>query len=269
MAKARDKFWIFGVRPGQDDTFLKVRYGSRMTPAEASYYLNAPNMIMVNCDGIPVPFSNHAHQYAISFKPCKKVLWGSTGSGGFRIGNEEAYICKLAEEFDNIYGAFMDDFFGRFKKDDGTYNTDAMITELKTIKDGLSKAKRKLELYTVWYVHEHGKIDPEVFKYIDGLTMWTWNSEELCELEERFEKMEKGFPKHKKLLGVYMYDFYNKIPVPLDRMEHQCEVGLRLMKQGRLDGLIFEANSVMGVDYPSEYWLREWANKVGDESVPD
>ncbi|MBR5601197.1 MAG: AEC family transporter [Clostridia bacterium] len=73
----------------------------------------------------------------------------------------------------------------------------------------------------------------------------------------------------KILLGIYMYDFYNRKPVPNDLMELQCNYALELLKQGRIDGMIFEANSVMGARLPSEYWLREWVDKVKYTEVPD
>ncbi|HOG49539.1 MAG TPA: hypothetical protein PKY10_03025, partial [Lentisphaeria bacterium] len=71
MTTARDKFWLFGVRAHQDDSLLHgwraARNGSRITPGEGALMLDVPNMIMVNCDGIPVPFSTHAIQYCESF----------------------------------------------------------------------------------------------------------------------------------------------------------------------------------------------------------
>ena len=116
LAFARDKFWMFGVRPHQDDIWLKpadnrsvpYRQRSRITPAEGAMLLDAQNMLMVNCDGEPAPFSEEALGYAESFARMKRVLWGGTGSGGFRIGNEEAFICKLAEKYPNIAGEFLD-----------------------------------------------------------------------------------------------------------------------------------------------------------------
>ena len=51
-------------------------------------------------------------------------------------------------------------------------------------------------------------------------------------------------------------------------MELQCELGLKLMKEGRLDGLIFEANSVMGVGFPNDNWTRQWIQRVGETVVP-
>lgn len=273
MALARDKMWVFGVRAHQDDIWLgkatdnRDRVRSRITPAEGAFILDVPNVIMVNCDGIPVPFSEDAYGYAESYRPLKKVLWGSTGSGGFRIGNEESFICDLAEKYPNIQGAFMDDVFGKFK--DSTNRIEETAAMLKGIRSGLDKACRPLELFTVWYTHEMWAVVPEIFDNIDGISQWTWNCSEIPMIKDRFEVLERTFPKHKKLLGIYMFDFPTGQPVPLNLMEMQCEYGLQLLREGRLDGMIFEANSVMGIGLPSEKWLVDWIQKVKFTEIPD
>ena len=66
-----------------------------------------------------------------------------------------------------------------------------------------------------------------------------------------------------------MYDFYNRRPVSNEYMELQCSYALELLKAGRIDGMIFEANSTMGAGLPSEYWLREWVERVKNTEVPD
>ena len=271
---ARDKFWIFGVRPGQDDIHIgrceqpHSRFGSKVTPAEAALYLNVPNMIMVTCDGIPPPFSQQAEDYAFTFTPMKKVLWSATGSGGFRAGNEEEFIVHLAAKYPNICGALLDDFFGKFHQLKEPERTEKARELLKTIRTGLDKAARPLELYVVWYASEAGSVDRWLFQYIDGITLWTSNSKELPQLERRFVKVEEMFPGKKKLLGIYLFDFHNHYPVPKDMMELQCELGLKLMKEGRLDGMIFEANSVMGAGFENDQWTRQWIQRVGETVVP-
>ena len=50
--------------------------------------------------------------------------------------------------------------------------------------------------------------------------------------------------------------------MPLDLMEHQCETSLRWLREGRIDGMVVEANSTMGVGFESEYWLRRWIERV-------
>ena len=156
MAQARDKFWMFGVRAHQDDPWLgrslknRNYTVSRITPAEGAFMLDIPNMLMINCDGTPVPFSQEAYGYAESFVRMNKVLWGATGSGGFRVGNEEAFICKLAEKYPNIGGAFLDDLFHRFRGDpDANSKMKAFLHEIRC---GLDKACRPMELYIVWGV---------------------------------------------------------------------------------------------------------------------
>lgn len=273
MAVLRDKLWIFGVRAHQDDIYLgknraQRNYAwSRITPGEAALMLDVPNMIMVNCDGIPVPFSCDGYGYAESFCRLDKVLWGATGSAGFRVGNEEKFICELARKYPNIAGAFMDDFFGKFEHEPNKAELQEKL--LREIRAGLDQACRKMELYVVWYASQFKSVDPKLMDYIDGLTIWTWNCTELTKLEERFQFVETNFPKQKKLLGIYMFDFPTGMPVPLELMEHQCELGLKLIREGRLDGMILEANSVMGVGLPSELWLRKWLDKVKMTEVPD
>ena len=277
MAIARDKFWFFGVRPHQDDKDLgrnmtpALNYrSSRITPAEGAFMLDVPNMIMVNCQGIPVPYTEEAYGYAESFCRMDRVMWSATVSAESRSGTHEEFICHLAEKYPNITGGFVDDLFASVRHLPENERLPAVANILKRIRQGLSKAPRPMELYVVWYTYE---IDEEKAKVleedVDGITLWTWNCEELLQLESRFEQIEKLFPNKKKMLGIYMYDFPSAIPVPNDLMEHQCEFGLRLMKEGRLDGMIFETNSVMGCGLASEKWLREWIDKVKNTEIPD
>lgn len=273
MAIARDKFWMFGVKAHQDDIWLKppvgentpYRYRSRITPAEGAMILDTPNMLMINCDGVPAPFSEDALGYAESFCRMDKVLWGGTGSGGFRAGNEEAFICKLAEKYPNIAGEFLDDLTSTFRGAPDA--AERAVALLKTIRSGLDQACRPMELYVTWYWHEEPF--PGMMDYVDGFSFWTWRSEQIPMLKERFEAIENIYKDKKILLGIYMYDFHSRHPVPLDLMEYQCNYALELLKAGRIDGIIFEANSVMGVGLPSELWLREWVEKVKDTEVPD
>lgn len=274
MAVARDKFWIFGVRPHQDDQHLgknkeNRRYAwSRITPAEAALMLDVPNMMLIICDGEPAPFSATAYGYAESFCRMNKVLWGSTGSGGFRAGNEEKFICDLADKYPNICGAFMDDFLVKLRSLPDNERDKQAIELLNEIRSGLDKASRPMQIYATCYTTELERFSPEVFNCFDGLTIWTWNYKDIPQIREKYEKIEKRFPSQQKLLGIYMYDFPSGQPVPNDYMEMQCELGLTLMKEGRLDGMIFEANSVMGVGLPSEYWLRDWVDKVKYTEIP-
>ena len=277
MAIARDKFWMFGVKAHQDDIWLKpglhgtnptYRFRSRITPAEGAFMLDVPNILMIQCDGEPAPFSKDALGYMESFCRMDRVLWGSCGSGGYRVGNEEAFVCELAEKYPNLTGVFMDDINGAFRKVEDQEERHRLRVEMvKEVRENLKKACRPMDLYITWYWHLEPY--PGLMDQVDGVSLWTWNSDDLPKLQERFEAIEELYKDKKILLGIYMYDFYNRKPVPNELMEYQCNYALELLKAGRIDGMIFEANSVMGAGLPSEYWLREWVERVKNTEVPD
>ena len=108
-----------------------------------------------------------------------------------------------------------------------------------------------------------------MFEKVDMLSMWTWNSEELWNLEKNFLQMERQFPNKKKMIGIYMFDFPVGHPISNELMEHQCNFALQMLKEGRIDGMIFEANSLMGMRMESELWLRDWIEKNKYNIVPD
>ena len=278
MAIARDKFWVFGVRAHQDDIFLEggtredrnfVR--SRITPAEAALMLDVPNVFMVNIDGDPAPFSEEAYGYMESFCRMKKVLWSGTVAGSSRFSpNETDFVCELAEKYPNIVGACMDDTLsGAFRHVEDSYEK---ATEfLKKTRAGLQKACRPMEMVAVWYMHDEGEEldDIRLMEHVDGVSLWTSNPEELTRLPQRIDRIKRLFPDKKLYLGIYMYSFHLRKPIPNDLMEYQCEFGLEQLKEGRIEGMVFEANSVMGVGLTSELWLRDWIEKVKYTEIPD
>jgi hypothetical protein len=61
-----------------------------------------------------------------------------------------------------------------------------------------------------------------------------------------------------------MFDFTKKAPVSVDRMKLQCEAGLRWLREGRIEGMIFLANTVADFDFESVEWTRQWVQEVGE-----
>ena len=55
----------------------------------------------------------------------------------------------------------------------------------------------------------------------------------------------------------------------VELMKHQCETGLKLLKEKKIDGMVFEANTTMGVRLPSELWVREWLETAKYTEIPD
>lgn len=224
--------------------------------------LDVPNVIMIVSDGIPVPYSADAYGYMESFCRMKQVVWSITGSAGFRAGNEEEFICHLAEKYPNVVGAFADDFLGGGQS---AHQSDEEKRQMILgIRRTLDRSPRPLSMWLTLYARDLDTCDPSLYGLFDSLSLWTWSYRDLEELPKRFEQMERLFPQQKKYLGIYLFDYPSGEPVPNAYMELQCEYGLKLLQEGRADGLIFLTNCVMGVGLPSEYWLRDWIDRVKD-----
>jgi len=266
MATVRDKLWIFTSRPHDDDMYLarckeKFSSWSRITPAEGAFMLGVNNAMMINSDGIPVPFSKDAYGYMESFHRLKNVLWSITGSGAFRVGNEEAFICELAEKYKNISGAYLDDMFGW--DEDGS-NEEKYANQLIEMRKKLDKACRPMQIWATCYIKDVKKYSAKMYDPIDVVTVWNMDTSKIENLEEEFAMYEELLPNKKKALGLYIYDYPKAQAVPLDLMEKQCETGLKWLKEGRIEGMVFLTNCTMGIGLPSDYWLRKWIDKVGD-----
>src|SRR5208337_5007368 len=86
-SSVKDRFWLWGHVAGSHNHGNGLPGASRMTPAEAAFYLDVPNLVMVEyeypkdpCKMLPEPASYD--QYAISFRPLRRVVWSIVGAGG-------------------------------------------------------------------------------------------------------------------------------------------------------------------------------------------
>lgn len=295
-ATVRDRLWIFTVNAGSNDGYMElgnVRGGSRMTPAEGAFWLGVPNLLLIREHEIPrLPNSLESwraktsfEQYAISFQPLDRVVWSVVGSGGKGGMNELSPVLDLARKYPNLTGVYLDDFIVDVKKQaDGRVAGRPALQpdELKRARERMKAVGRPMETWVTLYTNEINPsrkttspafrgCDPplaDLLDQFDVLTLWTWNSDELRELEDNLVALEKIAPKNARIaLGLYIWDFHNKKPVPLELMKHQCELGLKWLREGRIHDLIFLANTVLDVGLPSAEFSRQWIKKVGSEKL--
>ena len=254
----RDKLWLFGVPAGANNQRWGLPRPSRMTPVEGAFYLGVPNLFMITVEGHPPqPYD----QYAIPFRAMKRFAWALVGSGG-RTGEEDRKrVLELPKKFPNMVGFFMDDFFHR----DGSGALGA--EQLKGLRRQMVVEGRRLDLYVVLYTHQLDLPVGPLLEYCDKITLWTWKHQDLAGLDRDFRRLEQLAPKHGKLLGLYMWDFGNKGPMPVRWMKHQCELGLKWLREGRVEGLVFLANSVADLDLEAVEWSRRWIAEVGDQEL--
>lgn len=291
----RDRFWIFTVFAGGDNNSLEsggYRAGSRMTPAEGAFWLGVPNLLLIRSSNLPpLPGGERwraktsFEQYAISFQPLDHVVWSVVGSGGKGGLDELPPVIDLSKKFPNFSGVYLDDFIIDAKKQpDGTIAGRPALKpeELTAARERLRAVGRPMDIWITLYTHEicpprkttspayRGCVPPlaQFLDLFDVLTLWTWNADELPALEENLAALEKIAPKQARIaLGLYLWDFPNRRPVPLDLMKHQCELGLKWLRAKRIHEMIFLANTVLDIGLPSAEYARNWIKEVGAERI--
>lgn len=287
----RDRFWIFAVPGGSDRNYYErgnYRGGSRMTPAEGAFYLGVPNLLLIrNHDRPELPGGQQwrakttFEQYAISFEPLDRVVWSVVGSGG-KGGMGELYpVIELAKKYPNISGIYLDDFIVDCKRQpDGRLVGRPALqpAELEAARKAMGSLKRPMEIWVTLYSHEllpnhpgYRGCDPPLANFLhlfDVLTLWTWNSEELPKLDESLAALEAVAPKSCRIaLGMYVWDFHNNRPVPVELMKHQCESGLKWLHEKRIHEMIFLGNTGLDLGLPSVDFARKWIAEVGGQAL--
>jgi hypothetical protein len=155
----------------------------------------------------------------------------------------------------------MDDFFL------GTGETKAAsltVDELRVIQQQLKGSAKKLDLFATLYTTQLALPISDYLRLIDVITFWTWKPSDLRNLESNLARLENLAPKSRKMLGCYVVDYDEKKSLAVSAMQYQCELGLRWLRTGRIQGIIFLGNTVMDLGYEAVDWTRDWIAKVGD-----
>jgi hypothetical protein len=268
----RDRLWVFCNPVNADYEYVRKR--SVMSPLESALYLGAPNIIMANQypeagqEEWYKPWEPPLEQYAYPLKLLKRVTWSIVGAGGVTKDWERKQVLALARRTPNFVGVFMDDFF----HDGGSGNMASLtLDQVREIQQQLKNSDKKLDLYVTLYTRQLDPAISDYLKLIDVVTLWTWETAELTNLEANLAKLERLAPKSRKLLGFYTADYdKNRTPwwtaLPVPKMQHQCETGLRWLREGRIEGIIIYGN-FMDLNWEAVEWAREWIQKVGETKL--
>jgi len=141
--------------------------------------------------------------------------------------------------------------------------------QLKALRERMTVAGRKLPITCVIYTHQ---ISPRILPHVnqvDKVALWTWRSEDLADLEANFEKLQRTVRPKPIVLGCYLFDYGGNKQMTVARMKHQCELGLKWLQQGKIEGMIFLASNVCDMDLPAVEWTRRWIVSVGKQPLRD
>jgi hypothetical protein len=258
----RDRLWIFTCAANSDYPHIGRR--SVMTPAEGAFYLGVPNIIVVQSSESEAPHGRLEPpfaQYMVALRPLERVVWSVVGSGGFRSAEETKAVLELARSTPNFAGIMLDDFFTGRKEGKRARLT---VKELAEIRRQLKRIGERLDVFATLYVTHLDLPLQDYLDLIDVITLWTGKPAELVNLEANLKRAEALAPKARKMLGCYVVDYGRKQGTPVPLMRLQCETGLRWLREGRIEGMIFLGNTTMDLGFASVEWTRQWIQKVGD-----
>jgi hypothetical protein len=262
----RDRLWMFGSPVNSDYEYVHQR--SVMTAVEANFYFGVPNIIMVQDDpGLrPNPpfkaWEPPFEQYALPLKLLKRVEWSVVGGAGVTKGWETHQVLAMAHRTPNFVGVYMDDFFR--EKSEGerklaTFTPD----ELRALQHLLKRPDKKLDLNVTLYTHLLDLPIADHLAVIDKVTLWTWKPADLANLDRNLSTLERLAPKARKMLGCYLVDYDEGASVPTPAMQQQCEQGLRWLRDGRIEGMVFIGNTVMDLGFEAVDWMDSGVDSKG------
>ncbi|MCC7499130.1 MAG: hypothetical protein IT160_16215 [Bryobacterales bacterium] len=260
----RDRLWLFGCPANTDFGSLQRR--SLMTPAEGALYLGISNLIVVQAGEhesrygrLEPPFE----QYAIALRPFKRVVWSLVGSGGFTSEAERNEGLELAKKTPNFTGVMFDDFFQ--DKPDGKRAV-LTVEETGSIRRQLKESGKKLDSFVTFYMSSLGQRLSDYLELFDVITLWS-SLRELENLEANFRRVEQATPRSRKMLGCYMVDYGGRCSLPVELMRKQTELGLRWLREKRIEGIVFLGNTCEDLGFEAVEWTREWIRRNGDTKL--
>jgi hypothetical protein len=268
----RDRMWVF-CNPMNAD-YAYVRQRTVMSPVESALYLGAPNIIMANQypsagqEGWYKAWEAPFEQYTYALKLLKRVTWSIVGASGITKDTERQQVLELAHKTPNFVGVYMDDFF---HERNSASLASLTLDQLRDVQRQLKGSGKKLDLFVTLYTNQLDMPIGDYLELIDVVTLWTWSTADLANVDKNLAKLEKLAPKSRKLLGCYTTDYdRNRTPwwieLPVGKMQAQCEAGLRWLREGRIEGIIIYGN-FLDLGWEVVDWTRNWIQQVGDTTV--
>ena len=268
----KDKLWLWGHGrqceniQGQPLN-LRGRPGiGQLSTAEAATDMGIENICRITLEPAEQPPFDKELQESQNMK---NIVWSVLGCGKIHARNDFDEVISMAKKYPNICGGIMDDFFPNTNPEKTKVYTPDV---LKTLRERMhTEAGRKLDLWVVVYSWDFEYENFSIKPYLDQCdvaTLWTYNPNELVNLEKTYENMIKVWGNEKPLYaGCYMWSFSEKKPISKEMMKLQLDTYYDWIKSGKIDGIIFCHNYLVGLDIDAVDYVKEWINKYGDEVI--
>lgn len=262
--KLREKMWLWGQTPGSHHAVgnpFKIPGENKMTAMEGGKHFGIPNVFRVVMADMPK--KEEFDREAQDLDGFDKIFWSLIGSGGSKHELVVDEVLALAEKYDKIEGAITDDFLTNERM---KIFTPAMIAEARERLHAFHK--RKLDLYTVVYVHELAPDKADFLKEFDAISLWCWYEENLLTLEENYKTLRSIIGDEKKIFaGCYMWDYGNRKEISESAMRLQLDTYYEWLKTGKIEGIILCSNCVADLGLKTKDIMLDWMREHGDDEI--
>lgn len=258
MTKLAEKLWNWGHLEGSHNDCTNLN--CKMTPEEFAEEYGIKNAFMVSYGGnIQPPF----HDLANRFSGLREIKWSVLGDSSTplpdaELGNTEDIIDALTPDT-NITGGVVDDFFSPMRMERFTPEV------LKKIKAKLNE--KGLDFWCVLYEMQ---LDLDLEKYMDcfdGVTFWLWDSDQIQNMDEQLEKVFALTKDKPVMLGIYLWDYKKRREMDPKLFETQLSHYFNLLKDGKIDGVIFCSSTIGDADLETNRILKKYVREQGDIEI--
>ncbi|HNT88179.1 MAG TPA: hypothetical protein PKL84_09975 [Candidatus Hydrogenedentes bacterium] len=231
----RDVGWVWegqGVDPGVPPSIYGLGQGARYFGLSRANFLFHPNdvhalRLFEDYDEVTCDITKWGWEWNEDGRPACKPK-----SDPVTVRTEGENVARLAKQFENITGVYCDDLLGLMKSFE--YGPKAF----GEIRSAIRNQNPNLRLWTVVYTHEFEEVDfwTEMRPHIDVVTLWIWKSENIDHMSHYVEQCQRLFPGKPIVMGVYLRDYTQAAPVPVDQVRRQMEGIAGLVEKKTLSG---------------------------------
>lgn len=266
MSTLHERLWLWGQSPDshwETNNVYNLPGHSRMSAVEGLMYFDIPNICRVRMMGHPMPPYD---QESIAMRPAREVVWSLLGAGHEPVtewGDTEEVI-RQAKMFPNITGGVFDDFFLPARI---AHYTPSKLLEIKEKMS--AEAGRRLDMWVVCYEDKLDNV-PDIASYLrtfDVISFWTWCGSQLDRAERNMERIREMAPDTRIMAGCYMWNYGEHCPLTMEQMKFQTDLYLRLIKEGKIDGIIVCSNCIADLGIECVEFMRNWIQEHKDDVI--
>jgi len=272
-----DRLWMYGHDSGEHDGpggQYKIPLSAPISVGDATREFGIRNVTMCR-------WGHATDEYLEQFKGLKRVKWAICGSRNKFYRNLLEHNFKLIDKLPNLCGFELDDYFrsgptcevvetGRGLE--YTANASFSYHELLRLRERARRSPRRLDLHLVLYNYQTTRAIGPTLDAVDSVHFWVWRAKDIPYIREDFASFRRRAPDIPAFLGIYMWDFGDKKPLPVELMKAQLDTGLELFREGEIEGMVFHCSPLVNknleaVDY-ARRWIGEHAHEVRRDKAP-